>query len=278
MFKLRQTAFLDLNINLRVSDDRCVLMKMNDQIKASIVLRGCVKGMFSMIFCVIAVTIFSQPAYADENKPVILYIGDSHSVGSFGMQENALLRSVKGYRVATYAICGSAPLSWFLGAKTVCGYYISDIAGQEQRGWDANTPLIANLLKKYQPRFTVVQLGANMYGYPLTQVKETSHKMAMAIVNTGSKCIWIGPPQARIQPAQELGLLFDALRAAVVPYCLLFDSRKVTSYPDTGGDGIHFDSLGESGQHMADSWALYAFYAFRPLLIAKHKVVRSVLN
>ncbi|MDX8378864.1 MAG: hypothetical protein R8K48_02300 [Gallionella sp.] len=253
-------------------------MKMNDALKIFIVFRGCVKNVISMIICLLVAIIFSQPAYADENKPVILYIGDSHSVGSFGMQENALLRSVKGYRVATYAICGSAPLSWFLGAKTTCGYYISDTAGQEQRGWDASTPLIVNLLKEYQPRFTVVQLGANMYGYPLAQVKETAHQMAMAIVNSGSKCIWIGPPQARIQPAPALALLFRALRAAVGSTCLLFDSRKVTSYPDTGGDGIHFDSLGESGQHMAGSWAFYAFYAFRPLLMAKHKVVRSTLN
>ncbi len=47
--------------------------------------------------------------------PVILFIGDSHSTGSFGMQQDVLLRSVKSFRVETYAICGSSTDNWFLG-------------------------------------------------------------------------------------------------------------------------------------------------------------------
>lgn len=200
------------------------------------------------------------------NAPVILYIGDSHSVGSFGIQEDALLRRVQGFRVATYAICGSYPQSWFEGENTSCGYFFSDTDGKEQRGWDAPTPLITDLLKAHQPRFTVVELGANMYGYPTEWIEKTSHDMAMAIVNSGSKCIWIGPPHARIQPEPGLGNIFDALRAGVGQYCLLFDSRNFTNYPDTGGDGIHFNTLGVPGQHMAENWALSAYYAFSPLL------------
>lgn len=208
------------------------------------------------------------PALADELKApaVILFIGDSHSVGSFGIQENSLLRRVKGFRVATYAICGSSPQSWFQGEKTSCGYFFSDINGKEQRGLEQDTPLLVNLLNVHQPSYTVVELGANMYGYPPEWVEKTSHEMAMAIVNSGSKCIWIGPPQARLQPEPELGRVFDALRAAVVPYCMLLDSRNYTNYPATGGDGIHFDSLGEPGQRMAENWALSAYYAFSPLL------------
>lgn len=198
--------------------------------------------------------------------PAILYVGDSHSVGSFGIQENALLRRLKGFQVATYAICGSSPQWWMQGGKTNCGYFFSDTGGHEQRGWEAETPLLAKLLKEHQPRYTVVELGANMYGMPADMIEQTANEMALAIVSSGSKCIWIGPPHARIQPEPGLSVLFDALQRGVGQYCLLFDSRKFTTYPDSGGDGIHFDSLGESGQIAAGNWALSAYYAFNPLL------------
>ena len=210
--------------------------------------------------------LFQQVAFAADAPPLILFIGDSHSVGSFGIQEDALLRRVQGFQVATYAVCGSSPQSWFDGSKTDCGFFFKDIAGSEQRGWQADTPLLANLIATHQPRYTVVELGANMYGWPVEWAEKSAHEMAMAIVNSGSKCIWIGPPNARIQPEPELGHIFDALQRAVVPYCMLFDSRKFTNYPATGGDGIHFNSLGEPGQHMAENWALSAYYAFSPLL------------
>ncbi len=198
--------------------------------------------------------------------PVILYIGDSHSVGSFGIQQDALLRRLKGFQVATYAICGSDPQSWLTGGATGCGYYFRDALGREQRGWESSTPRLADLIKTHQPQYTVVQLGANMYGMPIEAMEKSAHEMAMAIVNSGSKCIWIGPPHARIQPEPGLGAVFNALHASVEPYCMLFDSRKFTAYPDSGGDGIHFNTLGELGQHMAENWALNAYYAFSPLL------------
>lgn len=203
---------------------------------------------------------------ATKPLPVILFIGDSHSVGSFGIQEDALLRRIPGFRVATYASCGSSPLDWLTDSMTHCGFFFKDTDNKEQRGWDAKTPLLPDLLKTHQPRYTVVELGANMYGRPTEWLEKTSRDMAMAIVNSGSKCIWIGPPNARIQPEPELGRVFEALRTSVGPYCLLFDSRNHTSYPASGGDGIHFNSLGESGQKIAENWALNAYYAFSPVV------------
>jgi len=222
-----------------------------------------------LALCVFALTLPAGASLAVEPKaasPVILFIGDSHAVGSFGIQQDALLRGIGKFRVATYAICGSSPQSWFQGDKTQCGYFFRDTQGREQRGWEAKTPLLANLLVTHQPSYTVVELGANMYGYPSEWVEKTSHEMAMAIVNSGSKCIWIGPPRARIQPEPELSRVFEAMRAGVGQYCLFFDSRKFTIYPDTGGDGIHFNTLGEAGQRIAENWALSAFYAFSPVL------------
>jgi hypothetical protein len=217
-------------------------------------------GIVSPAFCA------AQDNPGTKPLPVILFIGDSHSVGSFGIQEDALLRRIAGFSVATYASCGSAPHDWFTDSMTHCGFFFKDIDNKEQRGWDAKTPLLPDLLKTHQPRYTVVEQGANMYGRPTEWLEQTSREMAMAIVNSGSKCIWIGPPNARIQPEPELGRVFDALRASVGPYCLLFDSRNFTSYPATGGDGIHFNSLGESGQKIAENWALNAYYAFSPVV------------
>jgi len=224
-------------------------------------------GLFSGLFSGLAMSV----AFAGSDAPpsasrTILYIGDSHSVGSFGMQEDALLRRLGQFRVATYALCGSSVQTWLWGGMTNCGYFFKDAQGKEQRGWEVEAPRMATLLKVHQPAHTVVQLGANMYGHPPEWIEKTAHEMAMAIVNSGSKCIWIGPPQARIQPEPELEKVFAALQRSVGPYCLLFDSRKFTTYPATGGDGIHFNSLGETGQHMAEQWALSAFYAFSPVL------------
>jgi len=220
--------------------------------------------------CIISVS-FSAIAQGEDSSTAILYIGDSHSVGSFGIQEDALLRNITGARVYTYAICGSSPSSWFDGWKTGCGYYFKAPEGQELRGLEKDTPLLPKLLATHQPRYTIVELGANMYGAPSEWIERTSHNMAMAIVNSGSKCIWIGPPKARIQSEAEARRLFDALSAGVLPYCLLFDSRKVTAYPAQGGDGIHFNTLGDAGARMAGNWALAAFYAFNPLIeIIRH--------
>lgn len=222
--------------------------------------------LFSAGFCALFFVSAACSAEPVLTNPVILFIGDSHSTGSFGMQQDALLRRVKGFRVATYATCGSAPYHWLQGGKTSCGYYFRDTEGREQRGWEIENPSLNRLIAVHQPRYTVVELGANLYGYPSDWVEKSSHEMAMAIVNSGSKCIWIGPPQARVQPEPELGRVFDALQRGVGQYCLLFDSRKYTTYPATGGDGIHFNTLGEAGQRLAESWALSAYYAFSPTL------------
>ncbi len=239
--------------------------------RALIICRGIFAMPFRAALCVTALALPAGASFGVDLKaagapPVILFIGDSHAVGSFGIQQDALLRGIGKFRVATYAICGSSPQSWFLGGKTNCGYFFRDTEGREQRGWEAETPLIANLLAAHQPRYTVVELGANMYGHSPEWVEKTSHEMAMAIVNSGSKCIWIGPPRARIQSEPELGRVFDAMRAAVGQYCLLFDSRSFTTYPASGGDGIHFNTLDEVGQRIAENWALSAFYAFSPVL------------
>lgn len=238
--------------------------------KAQLFGTYCLASLIATIVCAPLLTASGSAAAESSahtpRQPVILFIGDSHSVELFGMQQDYLLRKIKGFRVATYSICGSTPLSWMLGEQKNCGYFFRETDGKEQRGWEIAAPTLPGLIAAHQPSYTVVELGANMYGHPPEWIEKTAHEMAMTIVNSGSKCIWIGPPQARNQPEPELGRVFAALQAGIGQYCLLFDSRNATSYPASGGDGIHFGSLGEPGQQIAINWALAAFYAFSPVI------------
>lgn len=204
-------------------------------------------------------------AWAAES-PMILLIGDSHTVGAFGSTQDSLLRPLPGFRVGVYGSCGSSPHSWLEGLQTNCGYWFKDVEGKESRGKNASTPLIDDLLRVNHPRYTIVALGGNMYGAPAEWIERTSRELAQAIRNSGSRCIWISAPHARKKTPEGQEVVFQAIERAVSSECLLIDSRNFTHYPDRGGDGIHYDSLGESGREMARRWALGTYEVYAPEL------------
>ena len=206
-------------------------------------------------------------AVASADQPNILFIGDSHSVGTFGKVEDSLLRGLPGFGVATYASCGSSPDWWTLGRPTTCGYMWKDLSGNVQSGTDATTPLISTLLAQIKPMFTVVEQGTNLYGAPLDYASSTSQALAQAIVNSGSKCIWIGPPTSAQQDGTPEGQMWDAMTAVLSPLCQVIDSRPYTYYPATGGDGTHYDSLGPVGVQIATDWANQVFVDYEGNLL-----------
>jgi hypothetical protein len=72
-----------------------------------------------------------------------------------------------------------------------------------------------------------------------------------------ARCAWIGPAASRARPRfKELDTI---VKAAVAGRCLYFDSIPLTPYPATGGDGLHFDSLGPVGILIGHHWAASAF-------------------
>jgi hypothetical protein len=199
---------------------------------------------------------------------MLLYVGDSHTVGTFGQELDRLLRTAEApAEVASYGSCGSSPVWWNTGHPTNCGYFEHVEASQPKHVPGALTPLLDDLLSRFKPSVTVVELGANEATSPPETVRADAGAMMKAISSAGSKCIWIGPPSSRFfDPVQYTAMYAGLADAAADQGCTLIDSRQWTSYPATGGDGIHYDSLGPAGVEMAKDWAAKAFEAIRPNL------------
>ena len=66
-------------------------------------------------------------------------MGDSHSVGHFGLKLDKLLRT-EFNQVSTVASCGSVAKWFFTGKKTRCGYFFRDENERRQSGQSKATP------------------------------------------------------------------------------------------------------------------------------------------
>jgi hypothetical protein len=202
----------------------------------------------------------ASPSFAGD---AWLFIGDSHSVGSFGQRFDELLRGIEGAEVTQHASCGSSPSWWFTGQPTSCGFLSRDAEGRRRRGLRAPTPVLPALLAELRPAVTVVALGANLVNAPRDHALRTSRELAEAIVAAKSRCVWIGPPHGRNKPEPGFSEFYVVLREAVGPGCDFIDSRPFARYPDRGGDGVHYDHLGPEGVAIARRWAEEVFALLR---------------
>lgn len=187
-----------------------------------------------------------------------LLIGDSHTVGSFGRALDGLLRE-RNQRVTTVARCGTSAHQWFSGEGTSCGFWDRLADGTERRGLEAETPRIEGLLATEEPATVVIALGANLMGASGDFIRESVARLVGAVVVPGRRCVWIGPPHARAASDAERERVIQAIRAGIGEQCSFIDSRPHARYPDTGGDGVHFDHLGEEGRALAEGWARTVF-------------------
>jgi hypothetical protein len=194
---------------------------------------------------------------------MVLYVGDSHTVGSFGHELDRLLRT-ENAEVATYGSCGSSPEWWSTGHPTNCGYFDHVLGARSRQLPGGLTPLLDDLLSRLKPETTVIELGANQVGNAPASVRADAAAMMKKVRDSGSKCIWVGPPKGRKFDPVKFAETYTALQAAARDEgCSFIDSRPWLEYPATGGDGIHYDSLGPSGSAMARGWAHRAFEAIR---------------
>lgn len=177
-------------------------------------------------------------------NPTILYVGDSHSYGKLGTTIDKNLSSVSD-RIVLEASCGATPSTW-LGnnkfEKTVCGFWKKD-GKNEVRSVEHQTPKFADELAKYRPDVTIVQLGTNIAVNAPKNATKSIVAMMTAISNEGSKCIWIGPPDANSKVVtrarlKETNLLLSEL--AKKNNCDYIDSLKFTSFPAKNKEGIHY--------------------------------------
>jgi hypothetical protein len=201
--------------------------------------------------------IYVLPGQAGESPfQNILYIGDSHSYGNFGKGVDAYLRTL-GQKVTSIASCGSSPSNWISNSdrykKTVCGFWRKDSAGKEIRVQNHAMSALPEELAQSKPDLTVIALGTNILASPenIQREKTAIEKMLSQVDNSGSRCIWIGPPDAgREAFKKNLERGVQEIRSLVEKHgCAFVDSSKLTSYPQNKADGIHY------GPKDATEWA-----------------------
>lgn len=189
----------------------------------------------------------------------ILVIGDSHIVGPFGQTLDALLRD-KGHEVATFGSCGSIAKWWFSGKSTTCGYFEKNLKGESIETIKKETPLLTSLLKEIKPDEVILEFGANYFSFPSDQfVKNDLIKIIEEIKSSGANCFFVTNPDSRKLKVHQLRLS-KLIKEAVGEQCTLFNSLNVTSYPEVGGDGIHYSFKG--GKDIAKKWAEEVFKTF----------------
>ncbi len=194
------------------------------------------------------------------NAATVLFIGDSHSVGPFGWAFDQHLRDAQ-HQVATYASCGSILKWWSTGQKTTCGYFSRDLKGNKSQLNSNPTPLLSKLLVDVKPDIVVMEFGGNYFKTPSDDFVKKDIKTAIKKVkDSGAACFWITNPDTRTYRA-EIPRISRLVKEAVGDDCPIFESYKVTRYPETGGDGVHYWSA--KGKPIAKAWAKKAFEAFQ---------------
>lgn len=208
---------------------------------------------------VLCLALLAAPAAAG----TVLFIGDSHSVGPFGWKVDELLRGA-GHNTATYASCGSIAQWWVTAKPTPCGYFFRDLAGETLKGQKGPTPVFTELLAKVKPQAVVVELGANYAGNPSDEfaIKDMG-ELAGRIKAAGAACFWVTKPDSRKNHG-DIPRILELTYKAVADKCEVFDSTKVTKYPETGGDGIHYWS--PQGTPIANAWAQHVYDWLAPAL------------
>ena len=180
----------------------------------------------------------------------VLYIGDSHSADSYGQKLSNKLLANKDIDLAFYGSCGSIARWYFLGTKTPCGFYsVEDKVKTSSK--TAATPIITTLIDKQRPDLVVVELGTNYADYDDSYVIRDMKKLVALIIEKKALCLWVTPPDMR-KYRNDLPRFKRLITAAVEGQCKIIESDKVTHYPASGGDGIHYGSLSPES---TEAWA-----------------------
>lgn len=197
------------------------------------------KSISAVLFSLLSLT-----AVSAEN-PVILYVGDSHSYGKLGVTVEKNLSEISN-KVVMHASCGATPNTW-MGTlkyeKTVCGYWMKE-GKTEVRLKEHQTPRFKDELARLRPDVTIIQLGTNIAAASKPQNAQASIEVMMKAVNEeGSKCIWVGPPDANSKVVTrakviEVNKMISDL--ALKNGCQYVDSLKLTKFPANNSEGIHY--------------------------------------
>ncbi|MGZ3712205.1 MAG: SGNH/GDSL hydrolase family protein [Bdellovibrionota bacterium] len=208
----------------------------------------------------------SQFAYADE---AILFIGDSHSVMSFGKSlAQSLGPSVKRYAVSSTtaadwlkrSICSSGkPCEFTYGYSTPAGDFAgpvpSDLGG------------INSLLASTSAKKVIIALGTNDANQRCRLTPSAGMKPIKALLKRlGSRdCLWVGPPAYKRGPVfdscgEAYDLFVSRMESVIRAHgCRFIDSRRIldlqTQQPIEADldDQLHFSY--EKGQAWGEAVA-----------------------
>lgn len=197
-----------------------------------------------------------RPLIGPEDR--VLHIGDSHTVGIYGQEMDRLLRS-SGAKIETYGSAGSSPRWWLTGQVTRSGFFSRDSEGTtvQPANWrDPHpTPKFKDLAGRFQPNIVMISLGANLINADGATIERQMRELADQAKATGARIIWVGPPDGResIKPDSKQAELYRHLERVAHEYGSFIDSRPLTEYPASGGDGVHY--WGKEGSRIAREWA-----------------------
>jgi hypothetical protein len=188
-----------------------------------------------MLFLAIAAISISGTSHAETK---ILFIGDSHSTGTFKDGVLEVLDAQADLRTAVYASCGSRPRDWFAGAKfrTTCGFYQRPFGGKSAYTPSAPTPDLEALVKESRPDTVVIAMGTNQYGDAPASAKASIVRTIRAARAQGANCIWVGPPKIASEKfSEKVKSEFQAMLVQVTrdEQCPLVDSRPYTDARET---------------------------------------------
>ena len=225
----------------------------------------------------VALAVGSSPALSLAASRILL-IGDSHTTGDIstaarasnspGIRLDELLRKLDSVSVTTYGSCGAQAGTYLHGNPTTCGYFERDenhvlsVPYPESH----STPVIDGILASVKPDTTIIFMGTNYaVGYEDAGIRYSVESLTAKVKAANSKCIWVGPPAARQirglsqkDTQSRITALVQIISDAVKSDCDFIDSSQFASYPSTGGDGMHFSTLGSSGIALAGTWASLA--------------------
>lgn len=199
----------------------------------------------------------------------VIYIGDSHTVGTFGQRLEKNLEPVLGKSpVKRYGVVGAAAQHWNKKdnstiRKLNIGYYCDGDGQVNGKAPKKDFPTLSQLFQGAEPT-VVIALGTNDL-YSKCNVTDKTEQMVavkelLAQLRSKSKCLWVGPTE---QPAAgviakkcgqpRIKTFIDNLKETVRERCTYIDSREIKAkgkaiLPNRS-DNLHYSGV------LADHWA-----------------------
>jgi hypothetical protein len=192
-----------------------------------------------------------------------LIISDSHGTGAFGSKLTNLFESQKE-EVSFFAYGGTTAIDWIEGNNLTWGFWEHQPGLQDVRSTNQAAPIFEKLLKKIKPSQVIIVLGTNLlWRERLSKDAASIQTLLNLSREMGAKCFWVGPPDLKPKYGNQQRRVLEIHQQLEqeIPGtdCALIKSWNFTTYPQSLGDGIHYDQIQGNGQELAEAWAARVF-------------------